>query len=151
MKRHLPFLAFILALSFFSGWLMSRMSWIGRVGVNLIHQEYKFLKVWYEAGAVVFIALLFLFFLQYFFRRRSLPIVGFSIQVIALLLAGLGFWLSMVDFKSDISHRLLKQNFHVGVYLFWFGWACISVYIMAKVKRKMQASIDASKTAEAAL
>lgn len=125
------------------------MSWIGRVGVNLMHKEYKFLKVWYEAGAVVFVALLFFFFVQYFFRRRSRPIVGMSVQVVALLLSGLGFWLSKVDFKSDISHRILKQNFHVGVYLFWIGWSAISLYILARVNRRKLPAIDANKTDEA--
>lgn len=136
MRKHALFILFLIGLSLSSGWLMSRMSWIGRLGLNWFHQDLEFLKTWYWGGGLVFILLFVLFLLQYSMRRNSLPLVGISIQLVALLLATLGFWFCWVDFKSDLSHHLMKQNFHSGVYLFWIGWACTSSYILLRVGPK---------------
>ncbi|MBS1645371.1 MAG: hypothetical protein JST36_10065 [Bacteroidetes bacterium] len=136
MRKHVLFILFLIGLSLSSGWLMSRMSWIGRLGVNWFHQDLKFLKTWYWGGGLEFILLFVLFVLQYSLRRKCLPLVGISVQLVALLLAVLGFWLCWVDFKSDLSHHLMKQNFHAGVYLFWIGWACVSSYVSLQVTSK---------------
>jgi hypothetical protein len=128
--RHLPFLLYLTGLSALSGWLLSRMSWIGRVGVNLFHQEYKFLKVWYQAAGVVLAVWLVLFFLQLLARRRAQGGTGRAVQIISILIAVGGLWMTYTDFRTDFTHNILKERFHLGAYLFWIGWISISLYLL---------------------
>jgi len=147
MKHSLPFILYLAVLSAISGWLMSRMSWIGRVGVNLIHKEYKFLKTWYEGGGIVFGVLLILFLLQYLSRRRMAPIVSISLQLLALIAAICGLWLTYSDFREDFTHSILKERFHLGAYLFWVGWISISLYCLAVIRHRVSPVIGADNKA----
>jgi len=131
MRRHIPFLLYLAALSALSGWLMSHMSWIGRVGVNMFHKEYRFLKVWYKGGGVVFMIMLLLFILQYIAQRRLPRARSRALQAVTLLTAVGGLMLTYGDFRSDFSHNILKERFHLGAYLFWIGWISISLYLLA--------------------
>jgi hypothetical protein len=134
MRRHIPFLIYLAVLSALSGWLMSRMSWIGRVGVNLFHKEYKFLKIWYKGGAAVLAILLLLFVLQYVAQRRLPRGTARAVQVVALLVGIAGLLLTYSDFRTDFSHNILKERFHLGAYLFWVGWISISLYLYAAAR-----------------
>jgi hypothetical protein len=132
MRRHFLFIIFLAALSTLSGWLMSHMSWIGRVGINLIHKEYKFLKVWYKGAGVVFGSLLVLYIVQLLVQKR-LPVATRRVaHIIALLVAIVGLYFTYNDFRSDISHGLLKERFHLGAYLFWIGWMSISIFFFTE-------------------
>lgn len=130
MKRNLPFILYLAVLSAISGWLMSRMSWIGGVGINLIHKEYKFLKVWYEGAGVVFAVLMILFAVHLFFQRKTKRATARNLNIIALLVALAGLYLTYNNFRSDFTHRLLKERFHLGAYLFWIGWISISIFFL---------------------
>ena len=134
MRRNIPFLLYLAVLSAVSGWLMSRMSWLGRVGVNWFHKEYKFLKVWYEGGAVVFVVLLILFAIQYLADRKLKTVIARIVQVVALLAAFGGLWLTYSDFRTDFTHNILKERFHLGAYLFWVGWISISLFLLATAR-----------------
>lgn len=131
MRRNIPFIMYLAGLSTLSGWLMSHVSFIGRLGINFIHREYKFLKVWYKGGAVVFVVLLTLFILQWLADRRLKRPVARGVQLVALLIAVGGLWLTYSDFRSDFTHRILKERFHLGAYLFWLGWMSISLFLLA--------------------
>lgn len=147
MRRNIIFIIYLAALSVISGWLMSRMSWIGRVGVNLMHQEYKFLKTWYLGGGVVFGILLLLFAIQYTIQRRLSRIVAQGIHGLCLVVAVIGLWATYSDFRHDLSHSLLRERFHLGAYLFWIGWISICIYMFAAVKPKTarsQAQVERS-------
>jgi hypothetical protein len=144
MRRNIPFILFLGVLSAISGWLMSRMSWIGRVGVNLFHKEYKFLKVWYKGAGVVFAILLAFFIIQWLLNRRLLTPIARTVHIMALLAAICGLWLTYADFRTDFSHGLLKERFHLGAYLFWIGWMSISLFLLATArsqKRPLQTEI----------
>jgi hypothetical protein len=137
MRRNNPaFLLFLAILSVLSGWLMSRMSWIGRMGINLFHKEYRFLKVWYRGAGAVFATLLALFLIQWLLDRK-LPRMGARATQLAGLAAAIcGLWLTYSDFRTDFSHSILKERFHLGAYLFWIGWMCISLYLLVTVRRQ---------------
>lgn len=131
MRRNFPFIIYLAALSVLSGWLMSRMSWIGRVGINLMHKEYKFLKTWYQGAGVVFGVLMVLFLIQLAVQKK-LPVATRRVaHILALLVAAAGLYFTYNDFRSDISHNLLKERFHLGAYLFWIGWMSISIFFLA--------------------
>ena len=135
MRRSLPFILYLAVLSLLSGVLMSEMSWIGRVGISLIHHEYRFLKVWYEGAAVIFVILLAFFVLQQMLQRRMPPATARVAHIIAIVLALLGLWATYHDFRSDFTHRILHERFHLGVFLFWFGWISISLFFLTERRR----------------
>ncbi len=146
MKRTILFLLFLAGLAIASGYLMSQMSWIGRLGINLVHKEYKFLKYWWQGAAVVYGVLLLLFVIQSVVHRAAHIAVARIIHFLFLVGAAGGFYLTQQDFSDDFSHHLLKQRFHIGAYLFWVGWACICVFFLFTAgKRKLPK--DAGNTA----
>src|SRR4051812_5760752 len=116
MARNFFFLVYLALLSALSGVLMSRMSFIGRVGINLFHKDYRFLKVWYRGGGLVFGVLLLFFLLQWLATRYLARRSAAMIHVIALALALGGLWLTYDDFRGDFTHRLLRERFHLGVF-----------------------------------
>lgn len=132
MRKHFPFLGYLAVLSLLSGWLLSKMSWIGRVGINLLHKEYKFLKVWYKGAGFVFAILLVLFFMHQLAQQRLAPAKARIVHVIAILLALCGLLYTYLDFRGDFSHKLLREPFHLGAYLFWIGWISVSIYFLGK-------------------
>ncbi len=140
MRRNLPFILYLTILSALSGWLMSQMSWIGRVGINWFHKEYRFLKVWYRGGGAVLAILLLLFFLQWLAAKRLPKATARVVQIIALLGAICGLWATYSDFRADFSHGILKERFHLGAYLFWIGWMSISLYLLATYRRQHSGS-----------
>lgn len=140
-KRTIPFLMLLAGLSAVSGFLMSNMSWIGRIGINLIHKEYKFLKVWWQGALVVYVALLVLFIVQYIIQKRTHFVVGKLLHVLCFAAAIGGLYFTFSDFSNDITHRMLRDVFHVGAYLFWVGWMLISVFFLA-IRRSIITNSD---------
>lgn len=141
MKRTIPFLALLAVLSVISGWLMSRMSWIGRVGVNLVHKEYKFLKVWYKGAAVVLGIWLVLFGVHHLVQKKMPPATARVAHIIALLAAVAGLYFTYSDFRHDFSHRVLKERFHLGAYLFWIGWMLICLFFLTQKRPEEISSV----------
>ncbi len=132
MKRTVLFLFFLAGLSAVSGFLMSNMSWIGRIGINMMHKEYKFLKVWWQGATAVYVALLILFVIQYLLQKNLHHVVSKIVHVLLLGVAGAGLYFTFNDFSSDFTHRLLRDVFHVGAYLFWVGWMLISLFFITE-------------------
>lgn len=130
-QRTIPFILLLAALSAVSGFMMSNMSWIGRIGINLMHKEYKFLKVWWQGGLAVFAALILLFIIQTVIQKKAGFIVGKLLHLLCFAAAIGGLYFTFSDFSNDITHRLLRDVFHVGAYLFWVGWMLISVFFLA--------------------
>ena len=135
MKRNILFILLLAMLSAISGFLMSNMSWIGRIGINLMHKEYKFLKVWWQGGLVVFGALMVLFALHAILEK-ALPFILAKIMHVVLFFAAVGgLYYTYTDFSDDVSHRWLRDVFHVGAYLFWAGWMMTCVFFLTSKKK----------------
>lgn len=126
---------FLAALSAVSGYLMSNMSWIGRVGVNLMHKEYKFLKTWWQGGGVVFGVLLLLFGIQYLLQRKLPFVLAKVVHVLLFGAAVYGLYFTYSDFSDDWTHKLLREVFHVGAYMFWAGWMFISIFFLTERRK----------------
>ena len=136
MKKNFLFILFLAGLSAASGYLMSNMSWIGRVGVNLVHHEYKFLKVWWQGGLAVFAGLMVLYMVHYI-MYKALPIwLSRLLHLMLMGAAGYGFYFTWQDFSDDFTHHIIKSRFHIGAYLFWVGWVLICLFFLPK-KRKL--------------
>jgi hypothetical protein len=145
MKRIAPLVAFLAALSLLAGYLFSKMSWIGRVGINLIHKNYKFFKVWWQGALVVFAILMVFLLIQWLVQQKARPAAARIVQLILLLLAVAGLYYTYQDFRHDITHRWLKERFHLGGYLFWIGWMSISLFFLFSRSRPKVGTAVAQK------
>ncbi len=114
-------------LSLLSAVLISKMSFVGRIGVSTFYSQYAIFKVWWKTAILLFIVqFVLILFLNTFRTKVS---AGFA-RLLAVLLAGiglLGFYLTYVDFTTT-SHKLMKFSFHSGFYLFWIGWLISCTY-----------------------
>jgi len=145
MKRTLLFL-FILAISSaISGYLMSKASWIGKVGMTFFYKEYNLLKIWWQGAIAVYLVLMVLFTLH-FICHRKLPVVTSRLLNLVLMVIALGgLYFTYDDFRTDFSHRLLGSRFHYGFYLFWVDWALICFFFIFS-RKKQKTTTETGKT-----
>ena len=111
-----------------AGWLISKMSWVGRAGINLMYKEYSIFKSWWKTALLLFVIQMVLLFLQDVVRKKySRPIANIA-SIVLLVTALGGLFATYSDFNNNFSHRLLKEKFHLGFYLFWLGWISTCLY-----------------------
>jgi hypothetical protein len=127
----------LLVLAGIAGYVLSKASLVGRVGISLFYRQYKFLKVWWQGGLLVFIIWMILFFLQGWVQRRLSPKAFKLIQVAAIVFALTGLYFTYQDFRHTTSHRWLGERFHLGGYLFWLGWIIISVFYLTENRKSI--------------
>ncbi len=137
MKKYTGFVIYLAVLSFLSGYLFSKASWIGRIGLSLFYKEYTFLKTWWKGALVVFIVLMVLFALQYLAQTKMGIRKARTIHIAAFLLALFGLLYTYNDFRSDITHRWMGERFHLGAYCFWAGWASISLLFLSRKRSEL--------------
>lgn len=130
MKRLLPLILFLAALSSVAGYLVTKGSWLGRKGMGIFHREYLFLNTWWQGTATFFGVLVILVCLHAVFQRFLSVTIAKTMHAIMLLMAFTGLYLTRYDFRHDLEHRLMGQRFHVGFYMFWLGWVIICVYFI---------------------
>jgi hypothetical protein len=126
----ISFAGLLAFLSCLSGWLMSRPSLVGRMGIELFYKEYKFLRTWWQGALAVFVTLMILLVLQGIVYRKLSVRKSNLVQLGMILLALLGFYFTYNDFHHTATHRWLKERFHIGAYLFWASWIMISIYYL---------------------
>jgi len=111
-----------------AGWLISKISWIGRAGINLVYKEYSIFKSWWKTALLLFVIQMVLLLLQNVIRKKySRPIANIA-SIVLLVTALGGLFATYSDFNNNFSHRLLKEKFHLGFYLFWLGWISTCLY-----------------------
>jgi uncharacterized membrane protein YgdD (TMEM256/DUF423 family) len=128
--------AFLIALSAavscLSGYLLSKASVVGKIGISVFYKEYKFLRTWWKTAFGMFMIYCLLVILQEWVQRRVAPSKAKFIYMI-LVLAGVGgLYFTYSDFRNNPSHRFLGERFHLGGYLFWIGWMLISLYYLVQ-------------------
>lgn len=119
------------ALSVLSGYLISKMSFIGRVGINVFYQEYAIFKVWWQTALLFFGIQFFLMILQLIAKTKLVSWV-----ILILSIAGLLY--TFIDFNDNFSYRILKEKFHVGFYLFFISTIIHSVYFLLVNKKSIK-------------
>ncbi|MEJ7767817.1 MAG: cytochrome d ubiquinol oxidase subunit II [Chitinophagaceae bacterium] len=124
---------FLLILSVISGYLMSKASMLGRAGMSIFYREYNFLKVWWKGALLVSVFLLGLFALHGMIQKKTAPNKARTFHLIAFVFALTGLYFTYNDFRHTLSHRLLGERFHLGVYLFWVGWLVTSVLYLLRL------------------
>lgn len=137
MKRkfYLVFLLFVL--SAITGYVLSKASLVGRVGISLFYKQYRFLKVWWQAGLLVFLVWLLLFFVQAWVRRKFQAGTARLVHIGTIVIALLGLYFTYSDFRNTLSHRWLGERFHLGGYLFWLGWIIVSVFYLTEKPKQL--------------
>jgi hypothetical protein len=135
VKRICLYLILLSFLSLVSGYLLSKLSMTGRVGVNLLYKQYKFLKDPFKDFFLIFLVFLILISLLYIFYKRWNKNIANKISLIIVFLGIAGALLTYYDFAHNLSHRLLGWRFHLGAYLFWLGWICIPIYYLTKKEK----------------
>ena len=134
MKRTYWLVLFLLILSAIAGYLLSKASLVGSVGISLFYKQYKFLKVWWQGGLLLFTVWMFLFFLQGVAQRRLAPKSSRLLHVGGILASLIGLYFTYQDFSNNTTHRWLGERFHLGCYLFWVGWMSISTFYLTQVR-----------------
>lgn len=109
-------------------YLISKISLLGRIGISIAYTEYKFLRSgWKMYLLLMAVQLLVIGSFYYAYsrlaRRSFFKVLG---AVAVLTLAGL--WFTYNDFTHTFSHRLLKEPFHLGFYLFWLGLIATCIF-----------------------
>jgi hypothetical protein len=128
VKRQAYFLVFLLLLAILAGWLISHLNFIGRLGVNLVHREYQFLRSWWKAASLVGIIWLILWSVHAVVAQRASRGRNNLVNFVSLLVAALGLYFTYRDFRTDFTHRIIGERFHLGAYLFWVGWGIIAIW-----------------------
>ena len=117
------------SLSLISGILVSKMSFLGKVGISLIYREYSILKVWWQAAIMFFIiqliVILILSLIKHFYNAKTASLVAIGLFILGLF----GVYLTYIDF-TETMHKMLKTSFHAGFYLFWIGFFVTCAYFM---------------------
>jgi hypothetical protein len=123
------------ALSLVSGFLISKMSWIGRIGVTWFMPQYKVFKSWWQTAIILFMVQVIVLVIQWQVKRKASARTTFF-TVLAFILIGIaGLYLTYNDFQSTFTHKLMKEKFHLGFYLFWLTWVIGSLYILTLKKK----------------
>lgn len=137
MKRKSLLVFLLLTLSAIGGYLLSKVSLVGKMGISVFYKQYRFLKIWWQGALLLFIVWMLLFFVQEWVQRKFSPMVSKRIQIGAIGAAVIGLYFTYQDFRHSISHRWLGERFHLGGYLFWVGWIIISIFYLTE-KRKLK-------------
>jgi len=138
VKKQLVLVLFLFILACVSGYLMSHPSLVGRLGMDVFYKQYRFLKTWWKGASLVFIIWMVFLLLQGLIRKKLKEGKAKLFQVLMILLALTGLYLSWSDFHDSTTHRWLKDRFHIGVYLFWIGWLLISINYLLEKKDSSQ-------------
>lgn len=125
------FQALLMALA---GYLISKMSFIGRLGINWFYQEYSIFKSATKSAILLFIIQMVLLFVQWLMNKRYDRKIANIVSSVLLIVALAGLFATYNDFQNTISHKLLNEKFHVGFYLFWLGWISTCLYFMFGVR-----------------
>lgn len=108
-------------------YLISKISFIGRVGIATIHKEYRLLRSGWKTFLLLFsIQFAIIIILNIIWKKVSRKSMMLTASTL-LGLAVIGFLITFQDFLHTYTHRLLKERFHLGFYIFWLSWmgSCI--------------------------
>jgi hydrogenase-4 membrane subunit HyfE len=134
-KRISVLVLILAALATLSGYLMSKASFVGRLGMTFVYKEYRFLKTWWKGALIVFAVWMILLVVQAIVERKLSKQKATIIHVVFILLALVGLYFTYSDFQHTTTHRWLKEKFHIGAYLFWLGWIIISTFCIVQKRQ----------------
>ena len=135
MKRKTVLISLLAFLSLLSGYLFSKVSWVGGIGISLFYKHYNFFKTWWKGGLLMFGILLILTGIHALFQLAPRK-TGLAAHITGLLVSLSGLYFTYLDFQTTISHRWLGERFHLGAYCFWMGWLIVSIFFLSEKDKK---------------
>lgn len=135
-KQILLLVIFQALLCLLASYLISKISLIGKIGIAIFYKEYGLLRSMPKTFALFFLLqLLIIFLIGFIHKKYSAKRTIFSAAVI-FIIALIGLISTYNNFLHTYSHRLLKERFHLGFYLFWIGMmiSCVFFIIISRYK-----------------
>lgn len=125
-------------ISIISSILISKMSFIGKIGVSTFYSQYAVFKTWWKTAFILFIIeFLLLLFLKIFKEKVSITFAR-TLAFLLIIIGSIGAYLTYVDFTTT-SHKMMRFSFHLGFYLFWVGWFISCFYFfLSKEDKQMR-------------
>ncbi|PZP46484.1 MAG: hypothetical protein DI598_12055 [Pseudopedobacter saltans] len=130
MKNYKILICLQLVLSIISGVLVSKMSFLGRLGINIVYKEYTLFKTWWKTAIVMAIIQVLLTLIQQYMGQKQPANKAKMFSAILLVVAIAGLYGTYNDFTTTFSHKILKEKFHLGFYLFWLTWIIGNLYFL---------------------
>ena len=116
-------------LSLISGVLISKMSFIGRIGVSTAYNQYAVFKVWWKTAILLFIVQFILALFLQTFKSKVSHNFARLLALLLIIVGGIGAYLTYIDFTTT-AHKVMNIRFHSGFYLFWVGWFITCFYFL---------------------
>ena len=111
-----------LLLCWLEAYLISKISLIGRVGIATIHKEYRILRSGWKTFLLLFSIQMVIIATLHILRKKYPKKITTLAASVLLMLAFIGLLTTLEDFLHTYTHRLLKERFHLGFYIFWLSW-----------------------------
>jgi hypothetical protein len=125
-----------LLLCWYETYLISKISTIGKIGIATSYHEYHWLRVFWLTYTIFTLFQLAVIATLYIMGRRATKKLTNLVSTILLIAGGLGLVLTFQDFMHTYSHRLLKERFHLGFYIFWISWMGTCLYFLFSNRTK---------------
>src|SRR5690606_8706174 len=94
-------------------------------------------KVWWQGALFVLVLLIILWMIHQLIKVRFNHSKALLAHSIALLVYLAGLYFTYNDFRTDISHRLLGERFHLGAYLFWIAAIMLAIVYLISPGKKL--------------
>ena len=130
-KLRLLFLALgQVLLCWYETYLISKISTIGKIGIATTYHQYHWLRIFWLTFTILTLFQLALIAALHILGKRTTKKMTNLVSTILLVAGILGLALTFQDFMHTYSHRLLKERFHLGFYIFWISWIGTCVYFL---------------------
>lgn len=122
-------------LAVISSFLISKMSWIGRIGVTWFMPQYGIFKSWWKTALVLFLVQMIVLGIQYLVKQKANHKNALINTIVFFIIGIIGLYFTYNDFQSTFTHKLMKEKFHLGFYIFWLGWVISCLYFLFSPKK----------------
>jgi len=121
-------------------WLILKISFIGKIRIATVHKEYGMLRSGWKTFLLLFSIQLVIIITLSVIEKRLPKRISVIVTSVLLLLGVIGLFITFQDFLYTYTHRLLKERFHTGFYLFWVGWVATCLFFVIRLTRKRSAA-----------
>ena len=95
-------------LSLISGILISKMSFIGKIGISTMYREYTIFKTWWKTALLLLVIQLVLIAVLQLFRTKVSVSFSRLLAFLLIVLGGIGAYFTYIDFTTT-SHKMMKR------------------------------------------
>lgn len=123
-------------LSLLEAFLISKISLIGRIGIATVHKEYRLLRSGWKTFLLLFGIQVIIIIALYIIQKKYTKKITTIAASLLFLLGVLGLFITFQDFLNTYTHRLLKERFHLGFYIFWLSWIGTCLYFLVTTHKE---------------